>query len=68
VQHLVEQPCDRARVLRLHSPPHAAFERRRGVLPEVEAVLPIDAFEEQLELDGLEIQPPLGRLGMLLYR
>ena len=40
------------------------FSERGRVLAEVEAVLPVDAFEQQLELERLEIQPPLGRLAL----
>jgi hypothetical protein len=41
--------------------PHAPLERRRRVLAEIEPVLPVDAVEEQPELERLEIQPPRGR-------
>ena len=43
------------------------FNDAGRVLPEVEAVLAIDALEEQLELERLGLQPPLGRRRLMLY-
>ena len=61
VQQPLEQAGDRLSALGVDAPPDPTPQRRTRVLPEVEAVLPVDAFEQQLELERLEIQPPLGR-------
>ena len=67
VQHPCEQAGDRLLALCVHAAPDAPLQRGRRVLAEVEAVLVEDAVEEQLELDRLEVQPPLGALLLHSY-
>ena len=54
-------------MLRVHATPHTALQRGWRVLAEVEAVLAVDALEQQLELERLGLQPPLGRRLLMLY-
>ena len=51
VQHLLLQRRHRLQALGVIAPPHAPAQRRRGVAAEVEPVVPVDALEQQLELE-----------------
>jgi hypothetical protein len=60
----VEQPVgeggDGLEPLLVDAPPDAPPERRKRVLAEVLAVLPVNRLEEQPELDVLELEPRAG--------
>jgi hypothetical protein len=56
----LDQRGDGLEPLGQHAAPHPSLERRRRVLAKVESVLAVDGLEKQLELERLEIQPPLG--------
>ena len=56
VQEQVLQSRDRLHLLAFHPPAHAPPQRGRRVLAEVEAVAAVDSFEQELDLDPLELE------------
>ena len=49
VQHLILQGGNRAELLIPNDTPDSTSERGQSVVPEVESVLPVDSFQEQID-------------------
>jgi hypothetical protein len=56
VEDTLRQRRDRGQLLLANPPPHAPPQRGGCVLAEVVPVVPVNALEEQLQLDPLEIE------------
>jgi len=59
VQHLLLEPGDALQALGVDASPEPAPERSGRVLAEVEPVAPVDALEQQVDLDPLDLLPGL---------
>src|SRR5687768_9787476 len=63
MQHPVLKGADRLQTIAVDALPDATSQRRVGVRAKVEPVMAVDALQEQLDLDALEIGAvPVDRL------
>ena len=56
MEHFLQQPGDGAQPFGVDPLPDAALQRRLRVVAKIEAVVLINAFRQELDLDGLEVQ------------
>jgi hypothetical protein len=56
VEDAIGESRDRSELLLTHPPRHTTAERGEGVLAEVVPVVALDAFEQQAELERLELE------------